>query len=97
MKQKDILITVITLFIFVIIWIGFSFYHNIVNSTISEKTNKDISPIRAVFDTKTVDKLKQRQQINPSFELQNAIPTPIALPTLNIAPQSASGEGKLLL
>lgn len=97
MKQKDILMIIIPLFIFISIWIGFSFYHSIVTSTISETTSKDISPIAPVFDTKTIDKLKERQKITPSFELENVTPTPIVLPTLKISPQNASEEGKLLL
>jgi len=97
MKQKDILIIIILLFIFTLVWIGGSIYHNAVNSTISETTSKDIFPIEPVFDTKTIDKLKKRQKIIPSFELENIIPTPIALPTLKISPKNASEEGKLLL
>lgn len=97
MKQKDVLIIIILLFIFALAWIGGSIYHSAVSSTISETTNKDISPITPSFDMKTVDKLKERQKIIPSFELGSITPTPIALPTLRISPQNASEEGKLLL
>lgn len=97
MKQKDILIIIILFFIFVLIWIGGSIYHSGVSSTISETTSKDISPIEPVFDTKAIDKLRERQKIIPSFDLGNITPTPIALPTLKISPQNASEEGKLLL
>lgn len=97
MKQKDILIIIVLLFIFVLAWIGGSIYHSAINSTISSTTSKDIFPITPSFDTKTIDKLKERQKIIPSFELGNTTPTPIALPTLKISPQNASGEGKLLL
>jgi len=82
MKQKDILIILILLFIVVVAWVGSSIYRSIVSSTISEATNVDISPITPIFDTKTIDKLKQRQKISPSFEL---------------SPQNATQEGKLLL
>jgi len=97
MKQKDALITIIILFIFTLVWIGFSIRHSAVSSTISEETSKDISPIAPTFDTKTIDKLKKRQKIIPSFELGNATPTPLVLPTLKISPENASEEGKLLL
>jgi hypothetical protein len=97
MKQKDILIIIILLFIFVLTWIGESVYRSAVNSTISEATNKDISPIAPVFDTKAIDKLRERQKITPSFELENVTPTPITLPILKTSPQSASQGGKLLL
>ena len=97
MKQKDILIITIFLFIFVLTWIGGSIYHSGVSSTISETTSKEISPIMPVFDTKTIDELRERQKITPSFELGGTTPTPIALPTPKISPQNASEEGKLLL
>lgn len=97
MKQKDILIIIILLFIFTLAWIIGSIYHSAINSTISETTSKNISPISPVFNTKAIDKLKKRQKITPSFELGNITPTPIALPILKNSPQSASEGGKLLL
>ncbi|OGH24137.1 MAG: hypothetical protein A3B47_04690 [Candidatus Levybacteria bacterium RIFCSPLOWO2_01_FULL_39_24] len=96
MKQKDILIILILLFIFVLAWIGGNIYHSGVSSTISETTAKDIAPITPTFDTKTIDKLKSRKKIVPSFELESVTPTPIVLPTLPLSP-NASQEGKLLL
>ena len=96
MKQKDILIIIILLFIFTLAWIGSSIYHSAVNSTISENVSQDIKPIDPTFDTKTVDKLKSRVKIAPSFELKSVAPTPIVLPTLPYSP-NASQEGKLLL
>lgn len=97
MKQKDVLIIIIPLFIFTLAWIGGGIYHNAVSSTISETTSKDISPIEPVFDTKAIDKLKRKQKITPSFELENITPAPIALPTLKISPKNASEGGRLLL
>ncbi len=97
MKQRDILIIIILLFIFALSWIGSSIYHSAVNSTISETTSKDIAPIMPNFDTKTIDKLRERQEIIPSFELESVTPTPIALPTIRISPQNAPERGKLAL
>lgn len=97
MKQKDILIILVLLFIFVVAWIGGSIYHSIASSTISEATNEDISPIMPTFDTKTVNNLKERQKINPSFEMQGIIPTPTTLPSEILYPQSSSEEAKLVL
>lgn len=97
MKKKDIVIILIMLFVFVVAWTGSSIYHGIVSSTISETTSKDIFPIEPTFDTKTIDKLKQRQKINPSFELGDITPTsnPI-LPTEIVSPLDASAEGKII-
>lgn len=97
MKQKDILIIIILLFIFALAWIAGGIYHSAVKSTISQSTNQDMSPITPSFDTKTIDKLKERRKIIPSFELGPITPTPVVLPTLKISPQKASEEGKLLL
>lgn len=97
MKQKDVLIIIILLFILVLTWIGGSIYHSAVTSTISEKTNRDISPIAPAFDTKTINKLRERQRITPSFELGNIAPTPVVLPPQITSPQDASEEAKLLL
>lgn len=97
MKQKDILTILILLFVFVAAWVGFNIYHNIVSSTIPKTTKQDISAIAPDFDIKTVDKLKQRQKINPSFELEGGIPTPTPIPSEILFPQNASEEGKLVL
>lgn len=97
MKRKDILIILILLFVFAAAWIGGNIYHSIATSTISKTTIQDISPIAPVFDTKTVDKLKQRQKINPSFELGDIIPTPTPIPSEILYPQDSSEGGKLIL
>lgn len=78
MKQKDVLIILALLFVFVTMWVGYSIYRNVTKSTISESINQNISPITSTFDSKTIDKLKQRQRINPSFEIENTTPTPSA-------------------
>lgn len=96
MKQKDILIIVILLFIFALAGIGGSIYHSAVSSTISEVINKDISPIAPNFDTAAINKLKERQTIVPIYELGGIAPAPIALPDLKNSPQGASAGGKLL-
>lgn len=96
MKQKDILIIIVLLFIFAVAWIGSSIYHSAVSSTISENTSKDISPIAPNFDTKTIDRLKSREIIAPSFDLGDVTPTPIVLPTPISSPDASAG-GRLLL
>lgn len=97
MKQKDVLVILILLFVFVLAWIGESIYRNSVRSTISETINQDISPIDPQFDTKTINKLKERERVNPSFEVESVTPTPIQLPSQTLSPQESSQGGKLLL
>lgn len=96
MKQKDILIIIIPLFIFVLAWIGESAYRNAVNSTIPGDVNQEIAPISPNFDTKAIDKLKSRTQITPSFDVQAVAPTPITLPNIS-NPPNASGASEILL
>lgn len=97
MKQKDILVIFILLFVFVVTWIVSSIYHNSVQSTISETLNQDISQINPTFDVKTINKLKNRQRLNPLLELENITPTPTPLPPNILNPQDSTQGGKLLL
>jgi hypothetical protein len=97
MKQKDLLLIIVLLFIFISAWIAGSLYHSAVSSTISETTTKEIKSITPSFDAKTIKKLKERQKINPIFELSDTTPTPTDVPSLKVTPPSASGGGKLLL
>jgi hypothetical protein len=96
MKQKDILIIIILLFIFTLAWIGESIYRSTSSSTISDTVSQDIKTISPNFDTKTINKLKSRKKITPLFDLQGITPTPVVLPTLPYSPNS-SGEAKILL
>ncbi len=96
MKQKDILIILILIFSFTVAWIGFSIYHAIRSSTISKSTNQDILPINPTFDIQTIDKLKQRQKIDPSFDLEAIKPTEAPILPTEIIPQpSSSAEAEL--
>lgn len=97
MKQKDILIILALLFIFVAVWVGTSIYRSVTKSTIPENVSQDIAPISSTFDTKTIDKLKQRRKVNPSFDIENIIPTPTVSPALTVPPEEASEEGQLAL
>ena len=69
MKKNDILIILIPTFFFVVAWIAFSVYHNIVTSTISGELNMQILPISSNFDTKTIDSLKNRQRVEPVYQI----------------------------
>jgi len=69
MKKNDILLILVPSFIFVLAWIGFSIYHNVVTSTISEPLSMAITPISPTFDTSVIDGLKSRQNVVPIYEL----------------------------
>jgi hypothetical protein len=86
MKKNQILIILVPSFIFVIAWIGFSVYHNIITSTISDSLSVQIAPIAPSFDTNTIGALKNRLQVTPIYNLgtpsQNSVPqaSPSAAP-----------------
>jgi hypothetical protein len=69
MKKNQILIILVPSFIFVIAWIGFSVYHNVITSTISDSLSVQIAPIAPDFDTNTIDALKNRLQVTPIYDL----------------------------
>lgn len=92
MKQKDILYLSISSFGLIVLWIVFNIYHNVVTSTISEALTVQIAPIKATFDLKTLNALKQRDQIVPIYDgavatASGIIPTPT--PTVQLSTQSA--------
>src|SRR3954465_4370351 len=72
--RKDILSFSILTFVVVCAWIGFTIYHTIVTSTITEDLQMAISPITPSFDMDTLKQLKTRQRIEPIDTLQN-VPT----------------------
>lgn len=72
MRRKDVLIILIPTFIFVIVWVVSSIYHNAKTSTISESVNADIAQISPNFDTKTIDELKKRQAVTPIYDISGS-------------------------
>lgn len=69
MKQKDFLIILIPAFLLSILWVVFSIYHNLTTSTIKDPLTFQIIPIEGKFDTETINKLKEKQRINPLFDI----------------------------
>ncbi|MBI4096198.1 MAG: hypothetical protein HY425_00590 [Candidatus Levybacteria bacterium] len=78
MKKADVLIILILLFAVVSAWIISNIYHSATSSTISEALNKNILPIDPTFNENAINSLKQRQKIDPSFELKNETEAPTA-------------------
>lgn len=71
MKQRDVLFLVISTFVLIVAWIGFSIYHNLVSSTITGPVEEKIVPINPTFDTRTIDTLKERKSIEPIFQIDS--------------------------
>lgn len=88
MKQKDILIILISTFILVVAWIGFNIYHNSVTSTISETLGVRISPINPDFNIKDINALKERKKVTPILDATASLATPSATPTTQPTPST---------
>lgn len=80
MKQKDFLIILIPAVILSILWVIFSIYHNLTTSTIKDPLTFQIIPIEGKFDTETINKLKEKQRINPLFNIVAGETTPTPIP-----------------
>ncbi len=60
---KGLLYIVALTTVVVVSWIIFSVYHSYTTSTITQDTSIGITPIPAKFDTQTLDKLKEKNQV----------------------------------
>jgi hypothetical protein len=102
MKQNELLLLVVSIFIVTVFWIGLSIYHAHANSTITETQNIQVEPITPHFNREVIEKLKARRVVDPLFD---SIPapatqaatvtptvTPSALVTPAATPASASGS-----
>ena len=83
MKKNEILILLIPTLIIVIVWVGFSIYHNSISPTIPEEVNSKLSEINPKFDTKVIEDLKQRENVTPVYSANPIVsPTPTDVPPL---------------
>lgn len=70
MKQKEILLILVSIFVLVVIWIALSIYHNSVTSTIPQALSIQIAPISPDFDKEIMEKIKKRKVVQPSWEFE---------------------------
>lgn len=70
MKQRDILFLSISVFAVIAFWIGFNIAHNLDESKISAPIRENIIPISPDFDTKTIETIKNRQNVEPLYETE---------------------------
>lgn len=102
MQRKDIMLLLVSGFILVLAWIGFSIYHNLATSTVSTTVGTQLRPIPGTFDMTTINNLKKRDTITPDFnaiESQNNAasisPTPPAVTTQTPTPTIATSSGQI--
>lgn len=79
MKKRELVTILGSLLVLTILWVVFTIYHNLTTSTIKDPLTIQIIPISGKFDTKTLDDLKKRDQINPDYQAKaNPSPSPEA-------------------
>ncbi len=79
--QRDLVILLFLTFIAVLVWIGVNVFHKLHASTIDQQLNMQILPINPTFDTTTLNKLKQRQSIDPLYDIETATLSGLITPT----------------
>lgn len=93
MKQRNLVIILIPVFILTISWVIFNVYHNYVSSTISDPLSLHIIPIQGSFDTQTIEEIQQRKRVNPLNEIIIQISgTPTPTPDIINEEASPSSE-----
>ena len=84
-RQNDLLLLVISIFVIVVIWIGTNLYHAFVTSTITETQNIQVTPIEPNFDREVLEKLKARTVVDPLFEADSIAASTPATPTPSVS------------
>jgi hypothetical protein len=75
--KRDLIILLVSSFIVIVCWIGFSIYSRAVTSTIDEATTKQTAPIQPSFDTATINSLIKREKVEPLYQSVGLVtPTP---------------------
>lgn len=89
MKQKDLLILLIPMFLITVLWVIFNIYHNHVSSTITDPLTVQIIPIDGKFNRASLESIKDRKRTEPLFtapivEDNQTSPTPSPIPTAQV-------------
>lgn len=69
MKQRNLVIFLVPIFILTVLWVIFNVYHNYISSTITDPLTYQIVPIEGKFDSATIEAIKQRKRVSPSNEI----------------------------
>lgn len=88
MKQKDILLLIISSFALIVFWVIFNIYHSFATSTISPTLSVAISPINPTFDKKVITNLELRKKVSPIYS-PLATGSAVQVPTIPVASKSA--------
>jgi len=95
MKQRQISILLIPVFILTVFWVAFNVYHNYVSSTITDPLTHQIIPIQGKFDSQTISEVKNRKRVSPEDGILGNTVSPTPDPVEDIASDSASANQNL--
>lgn len=95
MKQGEILFFIGSVTIVVFAWVAFSLLHASLTSTISSQTIQAIIPINGTFDTKMIDAVRNRTQVNPITNLSQQVAPETVVTTGPIPTPIASGSSTI--
>ena len=94
--QRDILFLSVSMFVIILLWVGFNLYHAWATSTISEDLQLQIVPIAPNFDTQSLNGLKTRDKIEPIFDISNKVSaSPAAQETIILTPPTPTPKETL--
>ncbi|MDP2649895.1 MAG: hypothetical protein Q8P10_03540 [bacterium] len=96
MKQKEIIFILVSCFLLVAFWVGFSIYHNSVTSTVPEALGIQITPIKPDFDNTIIENLKKRNRVEPVLEIQKVEIINKASGSGTIQTENASQSGEII-
>lgn len=88
MKQQDLLLISVSIFITIVAWIGFNIYHTTVSSTIPRSLQEKIEPIEGEFDTEIIESIKKRENVLPVSVITQNVATPSPQVTPLLSPRS---------
>lgn len=95
MKQKELLIILIPMFLVTVLWVIFNIYHNHVSSTITDPLTLQIIPIDGEFNITSLESIKDRKRIEPlsiAPITENGDISPIPSPTIEQVEEIASSS-----
>lgn len=110
MKKKEVFFIIIATFMLALAWIIFSIVHASISSTISTELSTKITPITPSFDLKTIDKLKERKDVDPILKVvitpatnevstsssSRPTPTPTLPPSITFPLGTISGQTTII-
>lgn len=70
--------------IVVISWIIFNVYQAAIGTTISQKIAIEITPIKPDFDSKVIEKIRNREKVSPVYEVTATLSQPVFSPSQQV-------------